>query len=163
MPIKRNALLGCTDLEIVTVYNAELRGKCNYYGIASNFYKLSYLSYVMKYSCLKTLAAKHKCSIGKIKRMYKDGRGFWGIPYETKEGSKRMYFANYAYSRQVKDPDDVIDNALLAYSYSVTTFESRLKAKTCELCGVTKSDRFEIHHVNVRPEVQVKDQLYVDL
>ena len=47
MPVRRKSLLRLTDLEIVSAYNAELRGICNYYGIASNFYKLCYFSYLM--------------------------------------------------------------------------------------------------------------------
>ena len=36
-PIARKYLYGCTDLEILTVFNAELRGICNYYALASNY------------------------------------------------------------------------------------------------------------------------------
>ena len=36
-PMHRKSLLHCTDLEIVSSYNAELRGICNYYSMASNF------------------------------------------------------------------------------------------------------------------------------
>ena len=61
-PVCRASLLRLTDLEIISAYNAELRGICNYYGIADNFCKLRYLAYLMEYSCLKTLAAKHKRS-----------------------------------------------------------------------------------------------------
>ena len=31
---------------------------------------------------------------------------------------------------------------------SVTTFESRLKAKVCELCGTDQAEHYEVHHVN---------------
>ena len=62
-PVHRKYLVGLTDLEIVSVYNAELRGICNYYGMASNFCKLHYFAYLMEYSCLKTLASKHKTSL----------------------------------------------------------------------------------------------------
>jgi group II intron reverse transcriptase/maturase len=148
VPVHRAVLLGCSDLEIITVYNAELRGKCNYYGLGSNFCRLSYFAYLMEYSCLKTLASKHKCSISKVKRMFKDGKGCWGIPYETKVGLKRMYFAKYQESKNAKDPDDAVSNALLIHGFSTTTFESRLKAKVCEFCGVSGSGRFEVHHVN---------------
>ena len=78
-PVHRNSLLRLTDLEIVTVYNDELRGICNYYGIASNFCKLKYLSYLTEYSCLKTLAAKHKSKISKVVAMYK--RRNWRMGY----------------------------------------------------------------------------------
>ena len=148
MPVHRSSLLRLTDLEIVSAYNAELRGICNYYGIASNFYKLCYLSYLMEYSCLKTLAAKHKCTISKIVKKFKSGNGEWGIPYETKTGTKRCYFAKYSDCKGKVNPTDTVCNAAVEYGYSRTTLEQRLKAKICELCGTTESDCYEIHHVN---------------
>ena len=147
-PIHRGELINNTDLEIISIYNSELRGICNYYGIASNFNGLNYFAYLMEYSCLKTLAAKHKSKIGKMKQKFKDGKGDWGIPYETKNAVKRMYFAKYADCKKAKDFVDIISNAYLTYGASVTTFESRLKAKVCELCGATDSNHYEIHHVN---------------
>jgi hypothetical protein len=36
----------------------------------------------------------------------------------------------------------------MVFSNSRITFESRLKAKQCELCGTKESERYEIHHVN---------------
>lgn len=64
-PVHRKYMVGLTHLEIVSVYNAEMRGICNYYGMARNFRKLHDLAYLMKYSCLKTLASKHKTSLSK--------------------------------------------------------------------------------------------------
>lgn len=157
-PVHRNSLLRLTDLEIVTVYNDELRGICNYYGMASNFNRLKYLSYLMKYSCLKTLAAKHKSSISKVVAMYKDGKGDWGVPYETKTGAKRRYFANYIDCKEAKNPTDIISNAAIIYGQSVTTLEKRLKARVCELCGTTESDHYEIHHVNKLKNLKGKEQ-----
>lgn len=146
-PIHRPQLLNRTDLEIVTIYNAELRGICNYYGLASNFNKLIYFNYLMKYSCLKTLAGKHRSKVSKIRAMYKDGTGKWAIPYETKTGIKKMYFANYADCKGKKFTD-IVPQTAKNYSHDVTTLESRLKAKICEVCGCTENDRYEIHHVN---------------
>lgn len=146
-PIHRPQLLNRTDLEIVTIYNAELRGICNYYGLASNFNKLIYFNYLMEYSCLKTIAGKHRSKISKIRSMYKDGAGEWAVPYETKRGIKRMYFANYADCKG-KHFIDIIPKMARNHSHDVTTMESRLKAKVCEVCGCTDSDRYEIHHVN---------------
>jgi 5-methylcytosine-specific restriction endonuclease McrA len=37
---------------------------------------------------------------------------------------------------------------VLIHKNTRSTFESRLKAKVCELCGTTKSEHYEIHHVN---------------
>lgn len=146
-PIHRPQLLNRTDLEIVTIYNAELRGICNYYGLASNFNKLIYFNYLMEYSCLKTLAGKHRSKVSKIRVMYKDGTGKWAIPYETKTGIKKMYFANYADCKGKKFTD-IVPQTAKNYSHDVTTLESRLKAKICEVCGCTENDRYEIHHVN---------------
>lgn len=39
------------------------------------FYKLCYFSYLMEYSCLKTLASKHKCTIAKVVEKFKDHYG----------------------------------------------------------------------------------------
>ncbi len=147
-PVHRKYLVGLTDLEIVSVYNAELRGICNYYGMASNFCKLHYLAYLMEYSCLKTLASKHKTSLSKTIDKFNDGTGEWGIPYETKQGNKRRYFANYADCKGKGPATDYISNAAVVYGYAVNTLENRLKAKVCELCGTTESDHYEVHHIN---------------
>jgi RNase P/RNase MRP subunit p29 len=147
-PVSRKSLLRSTELEVVSTYNAELRGICNYYNMASNFYKLNYFAYLMEYSCLKTLAAKHKCTIATVKERYKDGKGKWCIPYQTKTGRKQLYFAKYTDAKKVEHPGDTRTNAAVGYAYSTTTFESRLKAKQCELCGTTESEHYEIHHVN---------------
>ncbi len=147
-PVHRPELLHLTDLEIVSSYNSELRGICNYYNLASNFSRLNYLAYLMEYSCLRTLANKHRSSVPKMRTKFKDGQGRWGIPYETQKGWKRCYFANYADCKNVKNPTDLISNATQMYRLSINTFEKRLKAHVCELCGTTESDHYEIHHIN---------------
>ena len=147
-PVHRYTLESLTDLEIVTVYNAELRGICNYYSMASNFRKLDYFAYLMEYSCLKTLAGKHKTTTSKIKAMYKDGQGKWAIPYQTKDGLKRCYFAKFRDCKDSKYSEDYIKNTAVIFANSRNSFENRLKAKCCELCGSTESDCYEIHHVH---------------
>ncbi len=148
LPTHRPSLLDLTDFEIVSVYNAELRGICNYYSLASNYCMLGLFAYLMEYSCLKTLAGKHKSKISKIKAMFKDGCGKWAIPYETKAGQKRLYFAKYADCKRTKSVSDTKPNDATIRNISVTSVESRLKAKICELCGTIESDHYEIHHIN---------------
>ena len=157
-PVHRKYLVGLTDLEIVSVYNAELRGICNYYGMASNFCKLHYLAYLMEYSCLKTLASKHKTSLSKTIDKFNDGTGKWGIHYETKQGNKRRYFANYADCKGKGPATDYISNAAVVYGYAVNTLENRLKAKVCELCGTTESDHYEVHHINKLKNLKGKER-----
>lgn len=153
----RSALLHLTDLEIISAYNAEVRGISNYYSLASNFNKLNYFNYLMEYSCLKTLANKHRSKISKILNMYKDNTGLWGIPYETKKGKKRMYFVKYTECK-AKECSDTIPTKTRDLAHYTTTLENRLKAKTCEMCGNTNSEQYEIHHVNKVKNLKGKEK-----
>lgn len=156
-PVHRNDLLRLTDLEIVSAYDAELRGICNFYYLAGNFYKLNYMSYLMEYSCLKTLAFKHRCTIGKIKEKFSDKKGGWCIPYETKKGMKHLYLSKHSDCAKGKEASDTIPGMTMIHKHTRSTFESRLKAKTCELCGCTESRQFEIHHVNKLKNLKGKE------
>ena len=145
-PVARKYLYGCTDLEILSTYNAELRGICNYYGLASNFNKLSYFAYFMEYSCLKTLAGKHKSTSRKIINKYSDG-GSWSIPYKTANGKEtRRKFAKFMDCKDSDSFSDTVDSAI-RFAKARTTLEKRLSAKTCELCNKTDVP-LEMHHVN---------------
>jgi uncharacterized protein YifE (UPF0438 family) len=86
--------------------------------------------------------------MSKIRAMFKDGKGEWGIPYETKTGMKRRYFADYTYCKGVSNPTDTVNNIAVSYGYAINTLENRLKAKICELCGTAEADYYEIHHIN---------------
>lgn len=156
-PAPRKYMYRCTDLEILMTYNWELRGLCNYYSIASNFNRLDYLSYLMEYSCLKTLAGKHNSTTRKTISKYHIHGGSWGIPYETKKGRKYCVFADYT---DAKDSDSFTDS-IIPYAIrqinNRTTLEQRLSAKVCELCG--KADvPLEIHHVNKVKNLKGKQQ-----
>ena len=156
-PIHRKSLLRCTELEIVTTYNAELRGICNYYSLGANFYRLSYYEYLMECSCLKTLANKHKCSSKQIRDKYKDGQGNWSIPYTTKNGRKRCYFAKYSECKDAENASDKLPDETILHTSTRTTFESRLSAKICELCGTTEAKYYEIHHTHKVKDLKGKE------
>ena len=146
-PAARKSLLRCTEFEIVSTYNAELRGICNYYALASNFGDLHYFAYLMEYSCLKTLANKHKSTSRKILNKYKDGHGGWSIPYQTGRSEKQLKFANFRDCKSAKIVSDCVVNHAMLHARTTTTFEKRLSAEVCELCGKTGVP-LEIHHVN---------------
>ncbi len=145
-PVARLSLLRHTDLEIVTIFDAELRGLCNYYFLASNYRSLNYFSYLMEYSCLKTLAGKHKCKLSKIYNKYRVGKKRWGIPYETKSGSKVRCLTKFN-EIEGKTCEDIQPVVIPMITKGRTTFDARLKGKKCELCGATDVT-LEIHHVN---------------
>lgn len=147
-PVARIDLTRNTDLEIVTTYDAELRGLCNFYYLASNYRNLNYFSYLMEYSCLKTLAWKHKCKLSKIYDKYRIGAKRWGIPYETKSGKKVRKLTKFN-EVDGKRCEDTIPTIVTIIAKGRTTIDSRLKACRCELCGYEGKDRkYEVHHVN---------------
>lgn len=155
-PIARKFLYICTDLEIVSAFNSELRGICNYYALASNFTRLGYFAYLMEYSCLKTLAGKHKTTTRQIRNKFKDGKK-WSVPYQTAKGEKRCKFANFIDCKKATTFDDVIiDYTLRSGSYR-NTFDKRLSVKVCELCGKTNVP-LEIHHVNKVKNLKGKEK-----
>ena len=147
-PIARKSLYRCTALEIVDIYNSELRGICNYYSIASNYAGLHYFAYIMEYSCLKTLAGKCGSTSRNILNKYQIDNKSWGIPYETKkEGLKYCRFANYMDCKDTDSFSDVIIDHAVIHASTRNTFEKRLSAKECELCLKTNVP-LEIHHIN---------------
>lgn len=148
--VHRPALQGLSDLEIVQLYNAELRGLYNYYSLAENVAaKMWQLRYVMEYSCLKTLAGKYKTSVRKMKKKYSQGK-HWGIKYQTKREEKIAYFYKDGFKTQKPNQSNTIDTKPNVYVYQCKTeLEQRLKANQCEMCGDdSPSTVFEIHHVN---------------
>ena len=158
-PTWRRNMICLTPLEIVTTYNSELRGLCNYYGMASNFNSLQYFAYLMEYSCLKTLAAKAGSTLSQIRAKYKDGKGGWGIPYSTKQGEKRRYFADYRESQTKKQSCvDSVANKRVIYNNARNSLETRLKAKVCELCGSTEAQCYQVHHVHKVKDLKGKEK-----
>ena len=57
-------------------------------------------------------------------------------------------FVNYKNCKGCKYAEDVIPKTWVIMQNSRTAFDSRLKAKKCELCGTESSDKYEIHHTN---------------
>lgn len=142
-PVHRTALLNQSDSEIVEQYNAEMRGLLNYYNLAVDYHTLDYFCYLMEYSCLKTIADKHKSSIRKIIRQYKDGKT-WSVPYETKEGTKRVRPVKIADCKRGEASDIVFQRTKFNWK---STIRQRLNAGVCELCGKKHADLYEVHVV----------------
>lgn len=157
IPWQRLAMTGISDLEVIDTYNSQTRGICNYYRLASNFSKLNYFTYLMEYSCLKTLAKKHKCRISHIKKKYKCGKS-WGIPYETKTGKKRMMIIKFSDLKKMKIYDDMDKIKNHIHYNNSNSLEDRLKSKTCELCGRSDDVPYEIHHINKLKNLKGKEQ-----
>jgi len=142
-PIHRPHFLSLPDWDIVTHYNAEIRGICNYYRLAVNYHKLSYFCYLMEYSCLKTLASKHKSSVAKMWKKYRHGKT-WSIPYMTKLGTRRVRIVKIADCKEGPVYDIIPRYIPFPRRRSI---QERLNAHVCELCGDKSAESYEIHHV----------------
>lgn len=144
----RTDILNNTDLEIINSYNAKTRGICNYYRIASNFNKLDYFVYLMEYSCLKTLARKHKLTVAQIRAKYACGKS-WGIPYKTKDGQKTAMIVTLAKLRteSVYPAEiDIVRKPWIDFDRR-NEIATRLATEKCELCGAENVD-VKVHRTN---------------
>ena len=65
-PIHRGKLVNHPDIEIITRFNAEIRGLYNYYRLANNVSVLNKFAYIMEYSMYKTFACKYRSTVKKI-------------------------------------------------------------------------------------------------
>jgi group II intron reverse transcriptase/maturase len=70
-PRERSRLQNQSDYDIVRIYGAEFRGVVNYYLLAQNTWSLGALRWNAETSMLKTLAAKHRCSVTQAAFRYK--------------------------------------------------------------------------------------------
>lgn len=140
-PIHRTGLLNLADYEIVEHYNAEARGLCNYYNLACDYHTLDYFCYLMEYSCLKTIANKHKSTVRKTIRKYKDGKT-WSVPYETKKGTNYVKPVKIADCKNGKADDVIFKRTRFNWK---TTIRQRLNARVCELCETKDANLYEVH------------------
>jgi group II intron reverse transcriptase/maturase len=146
-PTHRRGWLYLPDHEILERYNAEIRGILNYYNLSANFYKLSYFCYLMEYSCLATLAGKYNSSISKIISKNRNG-GSWTIKYSTSKGmirEKRIF--------KLQDSKEICSDEIVAHVHNINThtnatIRARIQAGICELCGTSKGENYEVHHVS---------------
>jgi group II intron reverse transcriptase/maturase len=70
-PWHRSRLQNQSDYDIVRIYGAEYRGVVNYYLLARNTWRLGTLRWNAETSMLKTLAAKHRCTVTQAAFRYK--------------------------------------------------------------------------------------------
>jgi len=148
-----------SDLEIISIYNAEIRGLYNYYALAENVgNRMNMIFHLMEYSCLKTLASKHKTSAKQMRDTLRIGKE-WGVRYDTKkEKNKVRLFYNQGFSMKKIPEDDASIDVLpnTAVYAGRTELEQRISAKKCEICG-KENAAFHIHHVHKVKDLKGKD------
>lgn len=136
----REYLMNDSLLDIITRYNAEVRGLYNYYAIANNSSSLNTFSSIMEYSMYKTYAEKLQSSVGKVINKFYKNKEFV-IPYTTSKGEPKLQiFYNGGFKRQEKVDVLYQDNLPQIYTRTEPTLIQRLKACKCELCGATTNE-----------------------
>jgi retron-type reverse transcriptase len=147
--------------EIIEKYNQIIRGYINYYCINLTYpSELNFLHYLLKYSCMHTLANKYNTTLNKIKSKFTTDINIKsnievtrkGITTSTEKTSKLLTWKNC---------QDIMRNAIRNYrknKISLTTdnidqictpktnWRTRYKlTKYCCICG--SSSNIEYHHV----------------
>ena len=145
--LHRGKLVNKSDIEILTTYNAEVRGLYNYYSIANDSVKIGRFGNVMKYSMYKTFACKYKTNVHEMKRRY-CVNDLFTVSYETRSGTKTTTFYRDGYKRKKKATffDNVNELPDFSKYMKTNTLKQRVERHTCELCG-KDCRNLEIHQV----------------
>ena len=163
-PVHRPELTVESDYTITKLYQAEYRGIVQYYMLAQNVSWFWKLHWVMQTSLLKTLANRHRTSVGKMIRKYVATRKTPEHTYkcikvtvERGEGKRPLeaYFGGIPLRRQqqatIKDL-----NPLKTRKAARNELIVRLLTNKCELCG--SLNNIEVHHVRKLADLKVKGQ-----
>ena len=144
--VHRGKLVNHPDIEIITKFNAEIRGLYNYYRLAHNVSVLNKFAHIMEYSMYKTYACKYRTTVSKIINRYSFG-GVFSVPYPTKAGIRRceFYHGGFKRVREVLLAADTLPNYGKKY-YSPYSNAGRMKRGVCELCG-RKAGDIRMYHV----------------
>ena len=145
-PLHRGSLVNKSDIEIISKFNAEIRGLYNFYRLALNVSVIRKFAYIMEYSMYKTFGCKYKKSVRTIITRF-SMNGEFSIPYTTKNGKRYCVFHNTGFGRKetpLKDEVDVFPKFVKRYKFREQV--ERLKSGICELCGKIDLD-ICVHHV----------------
>jgi hypothetical protein len=146
----RAELLEYEDYTIVLAYQLEYRGIANYYQLAHNMYHLDKLKWVMEISLSKTLAAKHKLSVSKVREKYGtkltvQGREYKVLQVSVPREGKSPLVATWGGIPLKRDMKATLEEKTPRLWNNRTELVLRLLADFCELCG--SEEEVEVHHV----------------
>jgi group II intron reverse transcriptase/maturase len=147
----RTHLLGLSELEILLIYNAEVRGFLGYYALADNLTReASKVFKLTNSSFFRTLAAKRHSTLMKVAKSLKRGPGRYVI---TLKGEGRKPTRDYELVSSTRYLEKGVVNyhhpdrkpARMMYQ-TRTELGRRLLAQKCEWCG-SQQGGMEVHHV----------------
>jgi hypothetical protein len=167
--VHHNARINYPVLDILTQYNAEIRGLYNYYSLATDVStKINKFRYYHYTSLEKTIARKENCSVAQVIEKYgvnvkrKQGTGtrrLLGVTYRTKAGERTLTYFNESL-RKKDEPDrglgglGIWDKPILERHQIL----KRLEAEKCELCGkpCDRNHPLEVHHIRKLKDIKQK-------
>jgi group II intron reverse transcriptase/maturase len=140
-PWQRAAMQNLDDYDIVRIYGAEYRGVVQYYLLAADVWRLDRLRRDAETSMLKTLAAKHKSTVGKVAARHKaktETPHGLRTCFEAKiaRNGKRPLVARFGGIPLKRDRNAVLtDRVPGPVLYPRKELIRRLLTRRCELCG----------------------------
>ncbi len=151
-PQARSYLPNLSDYEIISTYNAEMRGFANYYALAPSR-NLRILEWAGLKSLFKTLANKHKTSsAGLFSKMKFEDEHI--LRYQQNGKSKVLK----VFKMKHRSPIPLhVDREPFTIPFGSQRSEliERLNANQCEYCGKT-GGYFEVHHIRKLKDIQDK-------
>jgi hypothetical protein len=157
----RNALIRLSELEILTTYNAEVRGFLNYYSAADNYHTVAHsLLWLTTTSFFKTLAAKRQSTMCSVIRSLKRGPDSYGIDYRRADGTTgtRAVVSSLAHMPGQIGPKELdIKPNMNRWQHGHTELGQRVCANRCEWCG-TVEGQMEVHHVRKLKDLHGKQE-----
>jgi hypothetical protein len=158
-PTHRAEIAADSDYDIVRQYQWHYAGLVNYYLLAHNVGSLSKVRWILESSLLRTLANKHKTSVGKLWRKHKStvqtpyGPRRCVVAEIQRPGKKSLVarFGGLPLRRQMKA---VLRDDVPIRRPRRTELIKRLLADECEVCGST--EQIEVHHIRKLADLKKK-------
>lgn len=141
-PCSKKQFVALEDHEIVMRFNSVWRGIYNYYAICDNAHKLSWVMYLLQYSCLMTLSHKHR---RRVPATIRKVGVYPKIAYKLADGEIKevTFWRPPQWKRDVVISDRIDDiDVLLAKSYRLTRTHLN---RPCAVCNAAND--VEMHHV----------------
>jgi hypothetical protein len=159
-PIGKASWLVYNTFQIVQKYNKIFKGIFNYYKPCERYNRLYQISYILQYSCAKTLARRKKVSMTKIFKLYNRNLGIKKIIKSlTNEIIRYTEFTDLTSLIKRKKQDNIENFTPIDRDPFRIQEHWRTKFKIyneCCMCGET--DSISLHHLNSIRSIKNKDK-----
>jgi group II intron reverse transcriptase/maturase len=156
----RGNLTYLSALEILMMYNAEIRGFLGYYALADNLTSVgSKILWLTTSSFMRTLADKRRSTVKKVAKSLKKGPNHYAVMLKMRDGTIKEYrlvSSTTQLQRKRISYHESLDRIPSTWQFrGKTELGQRLRAGKCEWCG-TREEPFEVHHIRKLKDLQGK-------